>query len=213
MAGIIKKEGKSKIEKDNRYIARKLEREENYKALIADKFSDSFKYISSEVVKDEKGRRHYYVTVECIHCGEQKTSTYMTFSKSDNIKCMCQDLEAVKKSAEKYAKTLYVSISSEASKLGFIMGEELEEYIRASTIYDRPCMTQHYKFLEYVYEYINDEYERRNVKQCSSCGLWLSDTHMYYYDRRICRECHKGKQKEKKKRRLEKEKRKLKGRR
>lgn len=212
MARVIKKENKSKVEKSDRYIERTIEREEKYKALIEDRFPDSFRYISSEIVQDDANRKNYYITVECKHCGEQKTSTYMTFSKSNAIKCMCRDDKAIKKSAEKYAKTLYRSIASEANKLGFIIGDELDEYIRACTLYDRPAMVQYPKYLEYISDYIKNEYKRRKVKQCDSCGMWLSESHMYQYDRRICKECHKENQRKKKRRRMEKEKRKLKGR-
>lgn len=212
MARVIKRENKSKVEKSDRYIERTIEREEKYKALIEARFSDSFRYISSEIVQDDANRKHYYITVECKHCGEHKTSTYMTFSKSNTIKCICQDDKAIRKSAEKYAKTLYRAIASEANKLGFIVGDELEDYIRACTLYDRPNMTQHSRYLEYVSEYINNEYKRRKIKQCDICGMWLSESHMYHYDKRICKECHKENQKEKKRRKIEKEKRKLKGR-
>lgn len=188
-----------------------MTREEKYKTLIDNRFSDDFEYVSSETVEVKKGKYNYYITVKCKSCGEEKTATYMTFSKSTAIKCICKDDKAIKKSAEKYAKTLYRSIASEANKLGFIMGEDLEEYIRACTMYDRPSMIQHPKYLKHISDYINNEYKRRKVKQCDCCGMWLSESHMYQYDKRICKECNKRAQAEKRKRRLEKEKRMMKG--
>ena len=181
----------------------KIKTEDRYKALIERRFSEDFEYVSCRV-KDNTGRKnYYYITVKCKRCGEEKTATYPTFRDIESIRCSCQDEDMLRRSAEKYGDELYRSISADSGELGYIVGKELEEYVRASALYDRPNLAEGSRFVDFVLEYILNKYEKMNITQCKSCGLWLREKSMYHYDKRLCRSCNKKHQEEKKQKRQE----------
>lgn len=170
-------------------------REERYKKYFKENFDGVFEYISNEAVEDKtgSGRWRYYITAKCCKCGEIRTASSVVFINQNHIKCMCQDTEALKKSAKKYAKILYTSISKEAKTYGFLHGQELEDYVMSCVKYDRPELSKLKVYCTYVLKYLQEEYKAHNVKKCSCCGRLLTEASMYFYNKTICVPCHKEK--------------------
>ena len=159
--------------------------EKKYREMIESLYQNELEYVSYERVTKKDNKHKYHITTRCKLCGVERTAYSSTYKKG--TKCRCLKDNKLDSAAKQYARQLYHGLNFD--KLGMIYGEDLEKYINASILYDRPTLHRFSNFLEMVKEYIYDLYIKDEVIACRKCHIALPKRNMGK-DKRHCKECY-----------------------
>lgn len=158
---------------------------EEHKEVIKEAYGNERIYIKTEYGRDGKYEDILFITVECIYCKRIKKATVSEHKQKRE--CKCKKEGYLKKSIEDYALELFRDLKKD--NRGLLIGQELEEYIRASALYDRGELANIKGYKEKIYDCMIDIYEKEDVFICDNCKKLYPDSIRRNKKIKLCKIC------------------------